>query len=42
MEVESTSEWERAKAKLNEQMERKVFRNYRLTACCSSLILFLF
>ena len=41
MEVESTSEWERAKAKLNEQMERKVFRNYRL-ACFSSLILFLF
>lgn len=24
MEVESTSEWERAKARLNEQMERKV------------------
>ena len=27
MEVESTSEWERAKAKLNKQMERKVLRN---------------
>ena len=26
MEVESTSEWERAKAKLNRQMERKVSR----------------
>ena len=32
MEVESTSEWERAKAKLNRQMERKVSR---LTCICS-------